>query len=284
LLGHLWFEFYRYRFTFRALDTVHFPAGKAGNTLRGALGCVLPEESEPREERPAGNPSGFLHPPRPYVLRANHLNAADFQPGDEFWLDLHDFHVRTPGRHAFEEAFSRYAEEGIGPGRGRAKLMHVESLDLDDRPHPGGPVRIPLDSGFPPASRVVIRFISPTELKDHGNVTERPEFRVLFARIRDRIGTLRTFYGAGPLDIDHRAMAERASAVRATRCELSWHKQKRRSSRTGQVHSIGGFTGDVEYEGPLTEFLPWLAAARWAGVGRHTMWGKGDARVLSYSG
>jgi CRISPR-associated endoribonuclease Cas6 len=54
----------------------------------------------------------------------------------------------------------------------------------------------------------------------------------------------------------------------------------RKSGRTGQVHPIGGFTSEAEYVGPLAEFLPWLRAARWVGVGRQTVWGKGDLRVL----
>jgi CRISPR/Cas system endoribonuclease Cas6 (RAMP superfamily) len=47
------------------------------------------------------------------------------------------------------------------------------------------------------------------------------------------------------------------------------------------VHSLGGFTGEAEYEGELAEFLPWLRAARWVGVGRQTVWGKGEVRVES---
>jgi len=49
----------------------------------------------------------------------------------------------------------------------------------------------------------------------------------------------------------------------------------RRSSRTGQTHTIGGFTGSAIYAGELTEFMPFLRAAWWTGVGRHTVWGNG---------
>jgi hypothetical protein len=54
---------------------------------------------------------------------------------------------------------------------------------------------------------------------------------------------------------------------------------RRRSSRTGQTHGIGGFTGFAEYEGDLAEFLPWLEAAQWTGVGRQSVWGKGEIRL-----
>jgi len=58
--------------------------------------------------------------------------------------------------------------------------------------------------------------------------------------------------------------------------ELGQVSVERRSSRTGQRHSIGGLTGFVEYDGNLTEFLPYLEAGSWTGVGRHCTWGNGQ--------
>jgi hypothetical protein len=130
------------------------------------------------------------------------------------------------------------------------------------------------------AESVTIRFQTPTELKSAGGLAERPEFPILFGRLRDRISTLRALYGAGALDIDFKGMGERAARVELRRSDLAWEQVKRKSGRTGQVHPIGGFTGEAEYAGPLAEFLPWLRAARWVGVGRQTVWGKGDVRVL----
>jgi hypothetical protein len=127
---------------------------------------------------------------------------------------------------------------------------------------------------------VTIRFETPTELKSAGGLAERPEFPILFGRLRDRISTLRALYGAGALDIDFKGLGERAALVELRRSDLAWERVKRKSGRTGQVHPIGGFTGEAEYAGPLAEFLPWLRAARWVGVGRQTVWGKGDIRVL----
>jgi hypothetical protein len=65
-----------------------------------------------------------------------------------------------------------------------------------------------------------------------------------------------------------------------TRCELRDEHASRRSSRTGQVHPLGGFTGEAEYRGELAEFLPYLRAARWTGVGRQTVWGKGELHLV----
>jgi hypothetical protein len=45
--------------------------------------------------------------------------------------------------------------------------------------------------------------------------------------------------------------------------------------------SLGGFVGDAEYEGELGEFMAYLLAGKWTGVGRQTVWGKGELEALS---
>jgi hypothetical protein len=124
--------------------------------------------------------------------------------------------------------------------------------------------------------KVRVEFLSPTELKHDHRIAVSPEFPILFGRIRDRISTLRELYGPGPLAIDFRAIGARAEAVRMTNCQVRRREFERRSTRTGQTHPIGGFVGFAEYEGELAEFLPYLEAARWVGVGRQAVWGKGE--------
>ena len=74
-------------------------------------------------------------------------------------------------------------------------------------------------------------------------------------------------------------MGERAAAVRMVRCEVQRTEVERLSSRTGQRHSLGGFVGEAEYEGELGEFVGYLRLGKWVGVGRQTVWGKGEVEV-----
>jgi len=282
------FEFYRYRFHFRAVDQVHLPHGKSANVVRGAFGNVLRDAVPPavyaRLFEPGATlgpaPSGLSDWPRPFVLRVAHLDGLTIQPRAPFFIDAHVFDLHQPALEHFRAAFILFAEKGLGPGRGRATLERSEQLDLAGDAVALSPCVIHLDPEPAGASRVTVRFEAPTELKSEGDLVSRPEFPILFRRLRDRISTLRSLYGAGPLDVDFRGMGDRAAAIRMTRCELAWEQVHRKSGRTGQVHSIGGFTGEAEYEGELAEFLPWLRAARWVGVGRQTVWGKGDLRVV----
>jgi hypothetical protein len=170
----------------------------------------------------------------------------------------------------------------------------VSVAQLDERGNPGAvvfengsmtlrqnipPLELNLAAGDEPVTRLRVRFVTPTELKSGHQIAAAPAFDILAGRVRDRISTLRELYGEGPLPIDFRGYGERARAVRMTRCEIRNVDVVRRSSRTGQVHPIGGFVGEAQYEGDLGEFVPYLRAAQWTGVGRQTVWGKGEVRV-----
>jgi len=290
------FRFYRFRFRLRAIDQLHFAPGKSGNALRGSFGKFLSETSDsatytnlfqPGNTR-KWTPAGLADWPRPFLFRAAHLDGLTISPKCEFYFDLHCFQPQEPPLAAFRKAFARIAIEGIATGRGRAAIEGIEQLDLEDGAElignqPGPACAIVLDRAPHPVRSVRLQFVTPTELKHEGSVADRPEFPVLFGRLRDRISTLRALYGEGPIELDFRGMGARANAVGLTYCDLQWRHVQRKSSRTGESHPLGGFTGVAEYAGPLEEFMPWLYAARWVGVGRQTVWGKGDVRVLSAS-
>ena len=252
-------------FEFRAIESVYFPPGKAGNVLRGALGTI----STAFRPQSANLPSGLAETPRPFVLRAAHLDGRRFGPGEKFSFDVNIFDLRAPVPDAIEEALSQLARSGLGPRRGRVELL---------KPVITIPIEIDLGEAEP-TNRITVLFCTPTELKGAPSAAEAP-FGILFARIRDRIGTLRSLYGEGPLPVDFKALSNRADLVRTVRCDLQYRDVSRRSSRTGAVHGIGGFTGTVEYEGEVAEFVPWLRAACWTGAGRHTVWGNGAIEVV----
>jgi len=239
------FELYPLRFRFAACKLRDFSA----NTLRGAFGSALKKTDAdayaryfaPRRAAGSG-PSGLADPPRPFVFRM----LGPLEVGINLFL------TREPALGLF----TRVMEE-LGT------LSSVAGTE---------PLHFSLCVTEPQVCRLRVHFLTPTELKG----AEQPEFGVLLARIRDRISTLRESYGGGPLAIDFKGFGERANRVTMTRCELVPIAAARTSRGTGQRHSLGGFTGLAEYDGDLAEFLPYLEIARWTGVGRQTVWGKGE--------
>jgi len=307
----LTFELFAFRFSFRALGSIYFPPGKAGNVIRGALGaifhklvcspkcpgakiceqrvtCAYARLFEPTAVR--DGPSGFSDWPRPFVIRAAHLDGRRFPPQQHFYFDLMVFEMHDPALAYFAFSFSQLMREGLGPGRPGAELVAIHSLECSGEPGERVfdgktlldpmPLILPLETREP-VSRITVRFLTPTELKGGGEIVREPSFKVLFGRVRDRIVTLRKLYGKGPLPVDFQGQGERADRVRLLRSNLQWENWERRSSKTGQRHSLGGFAGEAEYEGDLSEFIPYIRAARWTGIGRQTTWGKGHIEVVN---
>jgi hypothetical protein len=300
----LLFGLYPLRFEFVAKEPLYFPPGKAANIFRGALGvifrrtacalhcpgvracakrdsCLYARIFEPRAN--AEGPSGLADRPRPFVFRARNLDGATIGPGAAFHFDLNLFLMEQSALECFVSAFAAIAEEGLGPRRGKAELQRVTcgnvivyDTECKARSLAPQPVTLDLTTTAIARDRVRVEFLSPTELKHENRIAGRPEFPILFGRIRDRVSTLSRLYGAGNLDVDYVGTNERAARVRMTACEVRRQETTRRSTKTGQVHSIGGFVGFAEYEGDLAEFLPWLSVAHWTGVGRQAVWGKGE--------
>jgi hypothetical protein len=266
----LTFDFHPLRFHFVAQTQIRFPGGNPANVLRGAFGATLKRiasaETYARifEPKSQSGPSGLADPPRPFVFRARHLDGLTIASGEAFHFDVNIFDVRGEMVSSFVQVFSEF---------GLAKLQRVDRASE--------PQRLVLDPGLTPVPRVQVEFLTPTELKSKDKKVERPEFPILFGRIRDRLSTLSALYGSGPLPIDFMETGDRAVRVRVAQCDIRTVSAERRSGRTGQTHPIGGFVGSVEYEGELAEFLPYLEAARWTGVGRQTVWGKGEISVRS---
>jgi hypothetical protein len=311
--GNLNFRLHPLRFSFVAKESLHFPPGKSSNLLRGAFGSIFrriacvphcndAHTCEIRASCPyarmfepsalVAGPSGLADWPRPFVFRATHLDGRTINASESFSFDLNLFDMGSPAIAYLVLAFSQLAHEGLGPRRGRATLADVSQLneagDPVQRLYDGKsfllqqsppPMTLSLEPSPEPVERLRVKFLTPTELKSGQQVTSRPDFGVLAARIRDRLSTLRELYGDGPLEIDFRGFGERAARVRMTQCRLGRVDVERRSSRTGQVHSLGGFVGEAEYEGELTEFIPYLRAAKWTGVGRQTVWGNGQIEI-----
>jgi hypothetical protein len=300
------------RFSFTARESIHFPAGKSSNILRGAFGTIfrriacLPHCQSAQtcptratcpyarlfEPAAPNGPSGLADSPRPFVFRATHLDAQTFAPNQPFHFDLNLFDTDPTTTAYLILTFAQLAREGLGPNRSKVDLTTVSQRDQFNRTaatiYQDGfiqnradlpPLTLDLTPTSQPISHLRVTFITPTELKSAHQLAPRPDFAILATRARDRISTLRELYGEGPLPIDFRAFGDRSALIKMTRCDSHPVDIQRRSSRTGQTHSIGGFIGEAEYEGDLAEFLPYLQAAKWTGIGRQTVWGKGQIEV-----
>jgi len=303
-----------YRFTFRCEQAAWFPAGTLTNHLRGAFGIIFRRMvCRPGCSRPETCPSASTCPyarlfaprlngigrpdmadmPRPFVLRAPVSDDLHLAAGDTFLFDLHLFDFSQPNLRYFIWAFLELAVEGLGRGNPRVRLEKVERIAGDGKPtvvvfdklgiRPDAEsvtLRLSLTPPEQPVDSLRLEFLTPTETSHQKMELRTPYFPAIVGRACDRIEKLCQFFQTRLPYVDFRRLRERAQAVQMLEVRLCETEIWRKSRGTGQIHEVGGFLGYADFAGDLTEFVPWLKAAWWTGVGRYTVWGQGAVRVV----
>lgn len=237
--------------------------------------------------------------PRPFVFQPPSGLETMAGPGEALSFDLILIGKALEYFPYFLVTFRELGDQGIGLGRGRYRIARVSLLNEEGhdvaevysghdnvvRPSPfrityKDCCRLASERITRHASRITLRFLTPTLLKADGKIVERPEFHHLIKRLRDRINALAHFYCEDTLDVDFKAFGERAEAIRTVSCKLRWEDRDRRSWKTGQSHDMGGFIGEVTYEGDVEEFLPLLILGQYPHVGKYAVWGNGRYEIV----
>ncbi len=301
-----------FQFTLRPRQPLRLPAENAGNAVRGAFGtlfrgmCCPPECADARTCQvrtscpyarifdpgpPPGATALSSHEsiPRPFVFRVPPLAPALCRPGESFPFELLLFGSAIEALPYFVSCFSQLARTGFSSGRVPTELASVaecgpdafrrEILDAAAGRLLSPELSFGMDDirrlGPAPADRIGVRFVSPTHLVAGGRAVEKPEFHHFFKRLRDRVSSLATFYGAGHLEAEFAELGRLAENVRTTRRQTRWESRNRTSTRTGQRHELSGFTGECEFAGDLAPFWDWLLLGQYCHVGKHAVWGNG---------
>ena len=306
---------HRYRIELVARERVVAPPHRLPNMLRGAfeiafrrlvchdldlactvcplLGtCPYPAVFRPAPPRDSDRLSKAQDLPRPFVFEAP-LDGRDvLEAGEALEIGLTVFGSANRWLPYLVVALRAFADRGLGPTRGRLRLVRVTALSVSGRhdvfdatrdvivPSTEG-VRLPqlLRPGDGEARRVRIRFLTPTTLKRDGKLVERPSFADVTCRLRDRLSSLAAFFGDGALEMDFAGVGRVAASVRTVECQTEWLRRTRRSSRTGDVHELSGFVGEAVYEGELGGWTALLRMGEAVHVGTYAVWGNGRVEM-----
>ena len=91
-----------------------------------------------------------------------------------------------------------------------------------------------------------------------------------------RIAHLSYFHCEGDSsEFDFRGFIHRAMAVTIKEKSIEWYDWERYSARQGTRMKLGGFVGDITFEGDLAEFIPYLQAGEHVHIGKGTSFGLG---------
>ncbi len=234
---------------------------------------------------------------RPFVIEPPLDDRTEYLPGESF-----SFRLTLVGRAQQLLAYLVVAFQelgritGLGRGRGKYRLGRVEVLHplsgetalvyQENRPETILMPQLPVTAGQIDAQaatlsphRIRLRFLTPTRLVHRGSMVADPPFHVLLRRLLDRVSSLSYFHCGQRWEIDFKGWIKRAKEIRLADCHTDWMNVERYSGRQDARLSLGGFVGDVVYEGELAPFLPLLVLGSLVHVGKATVFGNGRYQI-----
>jgi CRISPR-associated endoribonuclease Cas6 len=240
--------------------------------------------------------------PRPFVIEPPEDEKTEFYSGERI-----EFALLLVGRAAdylpyFIYTFEEMGNRGIGRGRGRYRLLEVK--DPQDREVYTSetrritsvkPLQIKLGhairhciegiNSVSSSQSITLRFKTPTRIKFNRRLVIDLQFHILMRQLLRRLFLLWHFHcrGSSPteeLKDSHKRIIQYSQNVRLLRSSLRWYDWERYSHKQKTRIRLGGFVGEVTYEGPIAPFLPLLRAGEVLHIGKNTTFGLGKYEIL----
>ncbi|PXF54184.1 MAG: hypothetical protein C4B58_16100, partial [Deltaproteobacteria bacterium] len=220
--------------------------------------------------------------PHPFILEPSVKNQTTYKKGEDISFGLTLIGRATDYLPYFIYALDELGRIGIGKGRGKYELRRVleENPLKDEAPisqeqgnrrviyrgedkmlaQLNRPIRwsdiLTLSS---PLAEMRFSFITPTRIKYKNSLTKDLEFHVLFRNLLRRISLLSYFHCDHRLDDQgFKDLIEQAHKVQTVKRALCWHDWERYSNRQETRMKMGGFMGEITYEGNFAPFLPYI--------------------------
>lgn len=312
------FSFSLFRFYLSPIEALYLP-GYLGSILRGGLGialkrmscvernkncddCILKEkcayaclfESPRSTEAEVSREASY--DPHPFIIEPPLEVKQVYLPQDELL-----FHLILIGKGIsylpyFILAFEELGRFGIGKMRGKYLLERVESVRNCDSPgemiydSQSKTLRGEFQSkdfakmlkeveALNP-QQVSLLFLTPTRIKHQGRFTTKINFEILLRNLLRRLSWLSELYCGEKWDIDYDGLLSVArDKVHTTYSSLNWYDWERYSRRQNARLKMGGFVGEITFEGELAEFLPFIKLGEYLHIGKGTAYGLGKYKI-----
>lgn len=281
-----------------------------GSMLRGSLGASLrravcmTQKTEcfhcmlratcvfPRLFTAASAPGGGRTAPQlppPFCIEPSPDRRTEYAAGDSFSFGLKLFSYAAEYLPYFIHAFTLAGQRGMGRGaeQGQGKFL-VEDVLQDEASiydagaeqlHDVATRELPLPGPNPagPDEKLLCRLATPLRFKAENRLSAALDFTTLMRLIIRRIASLRALDGETfrlPPE-EFSALFRAASAVSVVENALRWEDWSRYSGRQQTVMQLGGLTGHIVYQGPVSVFAEYLDFACQAHIGKQSSFGLG---------
>ena len=249
----------------------------------------------------------YEYVPHPFIIEPPSENKRGYKPGDGLTFRLTLVGKAIDFLPYFIYTFEELGRIGIGKGRGRFELKAVHARNGKTSPisecknpknliyssatkklTPPDPVVIDMDipsSDGLSDKTLTLRFLTPTRISYNGHITSELEFHILIRNLLRRISLLSYFHcGVDTSAWDFKGMIERAKGIKTKETQLRWYDWKRYSSRQETKIGMGGFIGEITFDGDVAPFFPLIRAGEVLHVGKSTSFGLGRYEIRLQSG
>jgi hypothetical protein len=240
----------------------------------------------------------FRQAPRPYILNPPLTNRQAFYLNDTLAFDLTLIGPAIEALPYFVYIFDKIGDRGLGPEKGKFKLIKVDLLKNEqactifDGSRKTFTAFLPetgptSDATDTQVTSVTLKFLTPLRIKEKGRLVTELTSHLFIERMMQRLHLLASFYG------NHRGNSQ-GSALSAfhghellplayhltmTGLGLHWYDWERTSQRQQTKMSFGGLRGSCTLQGKLTPLLPYLRLAEQVNLGQGTSFGLGRIRL-----
>ncbi|MBI5183857.1 MAG: CRISPR system precrRNA processing endoribonuclease RAMP protein Cas6 [Nitrospinae bacterium] len=302
--------------TIQAEETLILPPYK-GSTFRGGFGhafkkvicvvrnkdcsdCILKEKciySFVFETSPPSNTTRmrkYISVPHPFVIIPPMDRKREYKEGEELTFKLTLIGKAIDYLPYFIYTFEELSRIGIGKGKKRFRLLRVRNRDSEGKEitiydntdnilknsYQTITIQRLLQNTFP--DKLHIKFHTPTRIVYNQKLIMDLEFHILIRNLIRRISNLSYFHCNGdPSEFDFKGIIKRAEDIKTKNRDLFWYDWERFSGRQETKMKLGGFVGDIVFEGDIEEFKPYILLDEFIHVGKGTTFGLGEYKIAN---
>jgi CRISPR-associated endoribonuclease Cas6 len=300
-------EYKQFAFRLTANEPLILPAYK-GSTFRGGFGyafkrvvcairdkecpdCLLKEKciySYVFETPPPSDTKimrKYKSAPHPFVIEPPAEKRRGYKPGDEIQFGLTLIGRAIDYLPYFIYTFDELGKLGIGKGKAKYELKEVrcdgkQIYDAETKTlKPFKTSLLSLTHHLSlrgKAEAISLSFLTPTRILYDGHLTLDLEFHILIRTLLRRLSLLYYFHCNGDSsEWDFKGIIEQAKEIKVKSRNLKWYDWERYSGRQETRMKMGGFIGDIAFEGNIELFMPLIKAGEVLHVGKGTGFGLG---------
>jgi hypothetical protein len=238
------------------------------------------------------NPWHSSHDPHPFIIEPPLDDKYVYHSGDNISLGLLLIGEGIDYLPYFVLVFEEMGKTGIGPGKGRFKVIEVIADDLKDgyRVFNGEnrtfinyiPRISSLDLNISNShiKKISVNYITPVRLQQFGKIVDTTiEFPLMIRALMRRYSWLSSVYCDLAPDYPYHEVLKYSGEIKLLESNLIWRKMEHFSYRQKKVLKLGGLIGSVVFEGDIGFFMPLLKLGEYLHIGKSTVFGLGKYRL-----